>query len=221
MGDLTVMSVVAAAQKMNTTQEEVKRLMKSGVLEVVDRETGLPGVSERSVLDFIGEKRGDVPAKKPGRKPNLMSVKEATVKMYKKKMEGREDRVAPKTEKEDPVDSEENDTKELEREADRKDAEKYEKESENREETGEKMDAKEKPFSMGDGDSSFDIDAIMKALFPGMKPMDKEKREEAIKKHRANRRFTKSDLIEVAEYAYMKGKLAVYDSIQTFERRKA
>jgi len=251
MGEMAVMSVVAAAQKMNTTQEEVKRLMKSGVLEVIEREGGLPGVSERSVLDFIGEKRGDVPEKKPGRKPNLMSiedacfyldieeeellrlaesgeiefyddlnVKEKTVKMYKKKMDGREERVAPKTEKEDPVDSEENDTKELEREADRKDAEMSGKEGEKIEETGEKTDAKEKTFNMGKDGDEFDIDTIMKALFPGMKPMNKEKREEALKKHRASRRFTKREMLEVAEWAYMKGRLAVYDGLQTFERRK-
>ncbi len=249
MDNIKVMSVLAAAEKINTTQEEVKRLMKSGALEVVDREGGLPGVSERSVLDFIGEARGDVP-KKRGRKPRLWTIEEAAfyldkeegevavlvekgelsfyeadllreseVKMYKKKIDDREERVAPKTETPDSDAVQEEPAKPALLEADSTD-----KTKDNRDEAcSDSKTGKGEKSTAGNTDTKkdiagFDLDAVMQELFPGIQRMEKAQREEMVRMHE-EKTYTKMDMRDAVQIAYMRGKLAVYDSLESFERR--
>ena len=250
MDEIKVISVLAAAEKINTTQEEVKRLMKSGALEVVDREGGLPGVSERSVLDFIGEARGDVP-KRRGRKPRLLTIEEAAfyldkeegevaalvekgelsfyeadllreseVKMYKKKIDDREERVAPKTETPDSDAVQEEPSEPALSEADSTDEAKDDPDeacSDQDTEEGKKA-AQRKTNTEGKNVDSFDLDAVMQELFPGIQRIDKARREEMVKMHE-EKAYTRMDMKDAVQIAYMRGKLAVYDSLESFERR--
>jgi len=239
MDGSTVMSVMAAAEKMKTSRAEVKRLMKSGVLEVAERNTGVPGVTERSVLDFIGEARGDIEKNRRGRRPNLWSVedaccyldvdeealyrlaeqgevefydeenlKEATVKMYKKKRDSQEARVVH------------DETKHTEQSVEPVEAGEDEQNSgadtecgtQGNEATGD--DEPEDASKSDETEAESDIDAVMAQLFPGICDLTAF----VEKAQRAQRRFSQQELKEVAAYAYMRGKLAVYERMQSFTR---
>jgi len=62
----------------------------------------------------------------------------------------------------------------------------------------------------------FDLDAVMEELFPGIRRMDGFARKAAMA---AQKRFTRDDMAEAVDIAFMRGRLSVYDSLQSFERR--
>jgi len=69
------------------------------------------------------------------------------------------------------------------------------------------------------GEEAFDLDAVMKELFPGMKMISVAMRDAALKAPRCRQcMYTKKEMVEVADMAYVKGKLAVYESMGEFKR---
>lgn len=77
---MNTLTIEAAATKLKITEEEVKRMCKSGSLEVVEVAGSVPGVSEQSVFEFLGEEYVEpetVPKRKAGRQPKVLTLQEA------------------------------------------------------------------------------------------------------------------------------------------------
>lgn len=71
-----------------------------------------------------------------------------------------------------------------------------------------------------DKDIGFNLEAVMKEFFPGMRLLSTEIREEMLKQCDSNKaKYSEKEVKEVTEIAFMRGKLSVYESMDEFKRR--
>ena len=165
-----VMTFEATAAYLNTDIAGVKELIEEGVLEVAEGVGGVKG------------------------------PKEAQVKMYKKKLEGRE---ASAKKKDEEAMKPRNSTKD--------------KKGRNEEDETIPLLDEEKGE---EAPKPFDLDETMKKLFEGVQLLPKEVREAALGKcKKCEVKYNAHDLKEVADVAYKMGKLAVYESMSEFKRK--
>jgi len=187
-----VMSIEDAAEFLSVSVADIKQLVEEGELEIVEGAKGVRG------------------------------VREAMVKMYKKKMDGREEKVTPNENKEEPKreqgveaveagEDEQNTGTDTER-ADSSDKaagdDEPEDASRGNENKEEETDTKGKRFS---------LDATMEALFPGI--ISFRDMMQKMHKEQEAKLYSKGEMREAIDTAYMRGRLAVYDSLKSFERR--
>lgn len=196
-----VVDIKDAAALLRVDVAEIKRLVEAGELEICEGAKGTRG------------------------------VREAMLKMYKKKIDDREEAVAPnddskKTEAKKESKEERSSEQKLEETKDAAgtaDTEDNAEQDTADDETGcndepkadRKSDAPGKQESEEAG--TFDIDAVMEELFPGIRRLDGFARKAAMA---AQKRFTRDDMAEAVDIAYMKGRLSVYDSLHSFKRRR-
>ena len=194
-----VVEIKDAAAMLRVSVSEIKRLAEAGELEICEGANG---------------KRG---------------VREAMLKMYKKKIEDREEAVSPnasdKTEAKEENKEERCSEQKMEETKDAagaSDTAENTKQDAADDETG--CDDEQKPDRESDAageqereeKDGFDLDAVMEELFPGIRRMDGFARKAAMA---AQKRFTREDMAEAVDIAFMRGRLSVYDSLQSFERR--
>ena len=235
--NIETVSFIAAAQRLGTSVEAVAELVRDGKLKQVK-----PGrITLESVYAYSGlNPDGNQTKKSPGRKPNVVDIKDAAVllsvseseikrlveageleicegangkrgvresllKMYKKKIEDREEAVSQHA-------NGQNKTKEEGNEQDTKDDEAG---CNNEPKPDRESDAAGEQES--EETEGFDLDAVMEELFPGIRRLDGFARKAAMA---AQKRFTRDDMAEAVDIAFMRGRLSVYDSLHSFERRR-
>lgn len=246
----TIMSLIAAANKLGIDEAEVRRMMKSGSLEVMDREGGLPGVSEESVLEFWGEVPVVPVKKRAGRKPNIITYDEVKEMLHiddealeglikvgeLKKMEKEPgtmgvtkrsvDVCKKKMGERDPIVLEDDYIPLLGEEDDKPEAKKESVKVEELPSANETTkpidnDGDESVKSVEEAIETFSIDDLMQKFFPGIQSLDENMIESMVKKCECDKpQFSRKDMREVADVAYMKGKLAVYESMGEFKRKE-
>ncbi|MCF6207607.1 MAG: hypothetical protein L3J47_12080, partial [Sulfurovum sp.] len=179
-----VVNIKDAAALLRVDVAEIKRLVEEGTLEIVEG---------------AGGKRG---------------VREATLKMYKKKIDDREERVAPNETKK----TEETMEQSVEQSEDAEDTHNAGADavcaSSDSETVG---DDDTEDARSGDKEAHFDLEETMKELFPGIQRLPEFVRKAALAQE--PKRYSKEEVQEAVETAYMRGKLAVYASPKRFEGR--
>ena len=246
---METLSYIGAAQRLGTTIEEVKVLVKQKKLKEVN-----PGqISKDSVYAFSGiNPSGKQTKGTPGRKPSVMSiddaadflsvsiakikqlveegeleivegakgvrgVREAMVKMYKKKMDGREEKVTPDENKEEP--KREQSVEEVETGEDAPDTGADTERSGSCDEAACNDDTEDAGESHKNKENEgFSLDALMEELFPGIQRLPDFVRKAALAQ-KEEKRYSKDEMREAVDIAYMRGRLSVYDSLHSFERR--
>jgi len=181
----SVVSIEDAAAYLCVDIAEIKRLVEAGELEIVEGAKGVRG------------------------------VRESMMKMYKKKIEGREERVIPK-EHNDEANKEEIPNS-VESEA--KDGEEENAPCTEDTASDDKPDIAQDEAACSDTqkEETFDLDAVMEEFFPGIRRLSEFTRKAMLATQQ--KRYSREDMKEATELAYMKGKLSVYESLMSFERR--
>ena len=255
--NIETVSFIAAAQRLGTSAEAVAELVRDGKLKQIK-----PGrITLESVYAYSGlNPDGNQTKKSPGRKPNVVDIKDAAVllsvseseikrlveageleicegangkrgvresllKMYKKKIEDREEAVSQHANGQNKTKEEGNEqgleeTKDAAGTADTtEDTEQDTADDEagcnNEPKPDRQSDAADEQESEETG--TFDLDAVMEELFPGIRRLDGFARKAAMA---AQKRFTRDDMAEAVDIAFMRGRLSVYDSLQSFKRRR-
>jgi len=238
---METVSYIKAAQQLGVSVEAIHKMIKAKQLKEVSEGR----VSKDAVYALSGLSPNGKQTKKQGagRKPNVMSlegaaaylgidpvelqqlvdgdeidaaegpgglmgVKEAMVKMYKKKLDGREEKTLNgakmRTAKAQPL-------------PEAKTVGKETKEEEPKKATPKKEEVKKED----EGKHDFNLAEVMKTLFPGVQLLANEIREAGLRERASTEaKYSKEDMKEVAEFAYMKGKLAVYESMGEFKRKE-
>ena len=196
-----VVDIKDAAALLRVDVAEIKRLVEAGELEICEGAKGTRG------------------------------VREAMLKMYKKKIDDREEAVAPnddsrKTKTKEESEEERSSEQKLEETKDAAggaDTAEDTKQDTADDEAGCNNETKPDRESDASGGQeseeagTFDLDAVMEELFPGIRRLDGFARKAAMA---AQKRFTRDDMAEAVDIAFMRGRLSVYDSLHSFERRR-
>jgi len=227
-----VMTFEAAADYLCMHVADIKELVESGDIEVVEGTGGVRGPRE-SMVKMYGKKiEGRDETVSP---PQMRTAKAGPIPEVRREEEDNIDDYIPLLGGEDADTETEEKSTEIEEPAGTDDipasgssvsAEDMEVEyaaDPTAQEEEHKKEAKKDTEDKGETDfkeTSMNLDEIMKSIFPGIQRLDPDMMKSIAKQCECDKpQFSRKDMKEVADVAYMKGKLSVYESMSEFKRK--